>query len=449
MGLQVLTLIFVVGLAVNGLGLGTAMSAKALVTFRKTNLTTLIVWGLWWPAMIAVVLVCGRVWCTVCPLELLNRIGDGLARRGRWPRARLGKTLRSGWMIVALYGVLLLLVAVVSLHRVPHYTAVLIWALLGGALLTGMVFSGPRSFCRAFCPAGALLSIYGRYTPLQLEARNPQVCENCATQDCIREENRYRFDGRSCPSLLRPFDRQPSDGCVLCLQCAKVCPHDNIGVGLVAADAPMRRKALLKPYEALFVMILLGFVVDEMVGSVAWLDAVFAFVPHQLAASLSGPSWPAVSFGWFEAFWFLFLFPFGVWGCISIVGYLAGHRAAVRSLFVAAATGAAPVVAVAHLAKAVDKFGSWGGFLPGALRDPQGVEIYHRFAAHSLSPPSGLFNVQVLAWGMLVVLLAIGWRALQWARQVPAESKVAARVGTVVTTVLFSFILVAWALSSG
>ena len=95
-----------------------------------------------------------------------------------------------------------------------------------------------RPCTRFFCPAGALLSVYGRQTPLQLEARDPEVCETCATKDCIQEENRNKLDKRSCPSLLRPLDRKPSDGCVLCLQCVKVCPHDNMGVGIVAADAP-------------------------------------------------------------------------------------------------------------------------------------------------------------------------------------------------------------------
>ena len=45
---------------------------------------------------------------------------------------------------------------------------------MSGALVTGLVFRQPRSFCKAFCPSGALLSVYGRYNPVQLEARDPQ-----------------------------------------------------------------------------------------------------------------------------------------------------------------------------------------------------------------------------------------------------------------------------------
>jgi polyferredoxin len=440
-GLQVLALGVVVALVVIGIGIGADRPADELMTLRKTNLTTLVVWGLWWPGMIAVALAFGRAWCTVCPMELVNRVGNAIARRVGWPRARLGKFLSAGWMIVILYLVLQLLVAGISLHRVPHYTAILLLALLGGAFVTGLVFRQPRSFCTAFCPAGALLSVYGRYTPIQLEARDPSVCERCPTKDCIRNENRFRFDKRSCPSLLRPYQRDASDGCVLCLQCAKVCPYDNMGFGLVAADAPVRRKALLKPYEAAFVMVALGFVAHDTIGEVKWLDSLFHFVPERLTVLV-----PLVTFGWFEALWFLALFPLVVWGAIAGVGYLAGHRTGLRSLLLAAATGAAPVVAMAHLAKAAAKLSSWSGFLPLSLRDPQGLHTLERLGDGSLTAPAAMVGLSVLGWVMLVAVLVIAWRAWRWSQKVPEESTMAARIGLAGTAVLFTSVLTAWAL---
>jgi polyferredoxin len=199
---QSIALIGVLWLAFNGLGVGSGMGSAELRTLRKTNLTTLAIWGLWWPAMIAMALAFGRAWCTVCPMEMVNRAGDAVARRIGWPRARLGKFLRAGWLILAAYLVLQILVAGFSIHRVPQYTSIFLFVLIGSALMTGLVFKDQRSFCRAFCPAAALLSVYGRYTPLQLEAKNPSVCSSCPTRDCVRAENRTRFDKRSCPSLL-------------------------------------------------------------------------------------------------------------------------------------------------------------------------------------------------------------------------------------------------------
>jgi polyferredoxin len=409
------------------------------MTLRKTNLTTLIVWGLWWPAMIAVALAFGRAWCTVCPMEMVNRAADALARKVGWPRARLGRFLRAGWLIVVLYLVLQILVAGVSIHRVPHYTSVFLLVLVGGALIAGLVFRESRSFCRAFCPAGALLSVYGRYTPLQLETRDPAVCAACPTKDCVRAEYRYRFDKRSCPSLLAPFRREPSDGCVLCLQCAKVCPYGNLGVGLVAVNAPVRRKSLLRPFEAAFVMVALGFVAHDTIGEVEWLEGSFHAVPTWLNAFL-----PSVPFGWFEALWFLVLFPLVVWAGISALGYLLGYRGGLRALVLAAATGAAPVVAVAHFGKAAAKVASWGGFLPRAIRDPQGIETFHRIAGHTLATPGGLLGLSPIGWVMLGLTLIMAWKAWAWARQVPTESVIAAKSGLAGAAILFGAVLTIW-----
>lgn len=96
-----------------------------------------------------------------------------------------------------------------------------------------------------------------------------------------------------------------------------------------------------------------------MVGEVKWRGKAFDFVPERLTALA-----PAVSFGAFESLWFLVLIPLAVWAAIAGVGYLAGHRTGLRSLLLAAATGAAPVVAVPHLAKSAAKIAVWGEFLP-------------------------------------------------------------------------------------
>ena len=127
---QVAVLAVLVALIVSGWQVGLTHSAKEVMTLRKTNLTTLLVWGLWRPSMIALALGLGRAWCTVCPMELVNRVADGAVRRLGWPRAQMGRWLRAGWFIVVAYLALQVLVAGVSIHRVPHYTSVMLVTLL-------------------------------------------------------------------------------------------------------------------------------------------------------------------------------------------------------------------------------------------------------------------------------------------------------------------------------
>lgn len=437
--LQVIALLGVLALALNGLGTGLDMKSTDMMVLRKTNLTTLFVWGLWWPCMIAAALAFGRAWCTVCPLELINRAACAFSGFIGLPKVRPGRFLGAGWMTVALYLLLQLLVAGVSMHRVPHFTGILLFALIAVAFLSGIIFRGHRSFCKIFCPSSALLSVYGRYTPVQIEVRDPLVCESCSTRDCIAARNCERFDRRSCPSNLIPFRRQPSDGCVLCFQCAKVCPHKNIGAGIVTQDAPVRRKNLLLPFEAVFVMIAFGFVAHEVIGEVKWLDAFFHAVPLRLSGFFT-----AVPFGWLEALWFLALFPAMIWGIVSLAGYLSGQDRDFRSLLLAAATGAAPVVAVAHLAKASAKIASWSGFLPLALGDPQGVETMRLIQGKTLTAPAEFIGISLLGWIMLALVFLTAMRALRWFTDIPAHSLAAARIGLAVTFFFFSAVFVVW-----
>lgn len=127
----------------------------------SASLTPLVVWGLWWPGLIALALVFDRAVCTACPLTLVNRLGARVARLGL-PRLHAGKVLAGGWVAVAIHLSLQLLMAVASIQRAPHVTALLVTALVGLAFAAGAVFGEPSSFCQTFCPAGAVLSMHGR-----------------------------------------------------------------------------------------------------------------------------------------------------------------------------------------------------------------------------------------------------------------------------------------------
>jgi hypothetical protein len=226
---------------------------------------------------------------------------------------------------------------------------------------------------------------------------------------------------------------------VLCLQCAKVCPHDNIGIGLVDAGAPIRRGFLLRPFEAAFVMVALGFVVHEIIGEVKWLDAVFHVIPAGLNRIL-----PSIPFGWFEALWFLVLLPVAVWAIIAAVSYGIGHRTGLRTLLLAAASGAAPVVAVAHLAKAAAKMASWGGFLPLALREPEGLGTLAAISQGALVAPAGLLDLPAIGGVMLGTILLVAVRVWRRLPGLFTESAVAARAGLLGASLLFAPVLVAW-----
>jgi polyferredoxin len=435
---QAAILIGLILLIVNGWRIGAVESAEQLLTLRKTNVTTLVVWGLWWPSMIALAIIAGRAWCTLCPMELVSRIGLAAGRRMAPARVRLPRWMRAGWLVVLAYLMLQVLVAGASVHRVPHATSVILLALLGLALVAGVVFREERAFCKTLCPARALLSVYGRLTPAQLDVRSADVCQQCKTRDCVRAEHRARFDRRSCPSLIRPFARRAGDDCVLCLQCAKVCPHANIGFGIVRPGASSRQARLLSPAEALFVVIASGFVAHEVIGESGGLEPWFHLIPSTLHAWL-----PGVGFGWWESVWFLGLFPFLLWTIIAVLAWLRSPGQRFGVVCRAAATAAAPVVAVAHLAKACAKVSAWGGFLPGALADPAGLNTLGRLSAGAPSPQP-LASLGGIAWLILLALLCVAWKSRQLLAAEVSGSPWAWRLAPATLMALYSIVFLAW-----
>jgi len=212
-----------------------------------------------------------------------------------------------------------------------------------------------------------------------------------------------------------------------------------LGYGVVAANAHIREKILLRPFEAVFVMVALGFVAHEVIGEVKWLDTIFHVIPARLNAVV-----PSVAFGWFEALWFLVLFPLVVWAIIGASASLLGHRAGIRSLLLSAATGAAPVVAAAHLAKAAAKVTSWGGFLRLALRDPKGIDTLHRISQHSLASPASFVGLSVVGWVILFATVFVAVKEWRNASALSKELVNAIRAGLLVSSLLFSAVLVTW-----
>jgi hypothetical protein len=153
---------------------------------------------------------------------------------------------------------------------------------------------------------------------------------------------------------------------------------------------------------------------------------------------------PSVSFGWFEGLWFLLLFPFVLWTLTAGVAFLLGHRGGLGLLLRSAATGAAPIVAAAHLAKAVAKVFSWGGYLPLALKEPAGLATFREIADGVMLAPAPLMDLSPIGWLMLLGLAAIGWRSWRWLHEAAAEALPAARAGFAVVLAFFLLALATW-----
>lgn len=433
---QALLLALFVMLAVLGWGWHAPEGVPAKL-YAKNHVTNLAVWGLWWPSMIWLAVLFGRVWCAVCPLELVSNVTERLGRRRGVRQRVLGRWLRGGALTVVLYLLLQLLVAGASLHRVPAYTSIFLWSVLALAAVVGLLWRD-RAFCRGFCPVGVLLRTYGRGGCLAIRPTVPAACGGCESKGCVLAARRALPDARSCPSLLNPAKLDESTDCLLCGQCLKSCGPQNMGLFLrplfAAHDA---RDALASWPVTVFVMLASGFVLSEICAEWPAAQALFQHLPEQAAATIG---WEAGA-GWIEGLWTLLVVPVVLWAALGGVTMVLGGA---RNLFDAwrrLALPVAVVVAAAHMSKGLAKVTSWIGHLPYALHQPDGVATSLAMAAKELARPAPVLPLSIASDLGLALMVVAAWfavRELRLAdgagcrRRVPAAVLLAALYGAII-----------------
>lgn len=394
-----------------------------------TNLATHFFWVLWMMAVVPLALLLGRAWCTVCPLGWLNGL---VARFGlgrplpRWLNNFIPVTLTLVALQVAVY--------LLSIHRYPDYTAVLLTLVLLAAVGLGLLFQ-KRSFCSLLCPAGAVFGLYARVAPLQLRVKCAETCASCDSQDCISGAERWTrlslgraqlfFPSRrrDCPADLVPAEIRDSASCTLCLHCLQNCAKGNILLG--------RRPWLgdftaagLRPSEALFFVVLFGLLTANFSKVYLDLRELLLWLP-QRSAELLG--WQVAGFELLAAVWvalglpLLLLLPGWVLVKLSrlrVEGVAPEAVSAPQAKGLSPATegfwGAlgrlvlplVPLVLAAHLVLALVKLNAKAVYLPLVLADPSGVRSYLAInVMQVVSPPGVLVAIDLLKWIALGVLL--------------------------------------------
>lgn len=177
--------------------------------------------------MIILSVILGRVWCAVCPVELVSSLASKIGLKAKVPRI-----IKSGWVITVLYG-FILFVAMQRWHigAVPRRMAVYMIVLFTLAVVVGLVFE-KRAFCSYVCPIGRLIAVYSHLAILEWRADDPKICETCKTKDCVASRKYYRLTGHSCTSNLFPARIPDNRECLLCSHCMTACPSSNFRLSL-------------------------------------------------------------------------------------------------------------------------------------------------------------------------------------------------------------------------
>src|SRR6202522_1578470 len=193
------------------------------------NLATTLSWVHFRGALVLVLLCAGNFFCLACPFMLLRN----MARRFFQPRWNWPQKLRNKWLSVGLFALILFCYEEFSLWSSPWWTAWLIIGYFSAVLMVDGLFKH-ASFCKFVCPIGQFNFVASTISPLEVKVRDLDVCDSCATKDCIRGRRAPGPDlvvvQRGCElALFQPLKVGNMD-CTFCLDCVHACPHDNVGI---------------------------------------------------------------------------------------------------------------------------------------------------------------------------------------------------------------------------
>ncbi len=202
------------------------------------NLAGVLPWTHWRGLSVVALFSVGNFFCMACPFTLTRDLGRRfLPARWRWPRR-----MRSKWLAVGLLAVYLWAYEAFSLWDSPWLTAWIIIGYFVAAFVIDGLFKG-ASFCKYVCPIGQFNFIQSLISPLEVKARNLDVCRTCTTHECIRGSSVQR----GCELQLFVPRKSGNMDCTLCLDCINACPHKNVGLISITPASQLIPASLLIP----------------------------------------------------------------------------------------------------------------------------------------------------------------------------------------------------------
>ncbi|MBT3801952.1 MAG: 4Fe-4S binding protein [Bacteroidetes bacterium] len=426
--IQIITLLFFVFIVIIGFDISTDDSALAK-QLRNTNLANLIVWSYWWPLIIVSAVLFGRHWCTICPMELVTAV---VAKFGF--QRKVPKSIKSGWIITILYAfIAIVAIHYWAIHRLPHRMALYMIFLFGLSILVSIVFE-KRAFCSYFCPVGKLLGIYALLAKVGIRIKSSDTCQNCKTKECISKKLHYEIAGRSCTSNLYPAYIETNNDCILCSQCIKVCPHQNIEYKKSKFSFSNNSRIRLNSAELGMILLLTGFVVYEILSSWKESKELLLWLPEYYQTLSISSLLPAKIN---EGIILFVLLPFVFLGNGAYLRKIFSKESlfdswAQISLYIL------PVIAFAHIFKALLKTVSRIPYWQYSLKDFSGEQYAQQIVdGIVVIPKHELLSFLILIIGLLLLLYGfiIGIRRIMQTTNTTTSAKY---ISNVIVLVYFS-----------
>ncbi|MDX2437815.1 MAG: sigma 54-interacting transcriptional regulator, partial [Acidobacteriota bacterium] len=185
------------------------------------------IWSLWEPAVFALFLLVGPVWCSICPLSTVARSAKRLGASDRPPP---GWLVRNGpWLAIVGFALIIWVERVFRSAENPVASGLLLLALVVAAVAGALLFRR-EVWCRHLCPLGRLATTLAPASPLQLTAKQRVCASTCTTHSCYKGTPEVS----GCTVFHHPLEGKQAYRCKLCLDCLQTCPHHSAQVQIRA-----------------------------------------------------------------------------------------------------------------------------------------------------------------------------------------------------------------------
>lgn len=395
--LQSCTLLIFIALVLGALQITTNDKEFALI-LRNTNLSNLIVWSYWWPLIIITSIFMGRIWCTICPMQLISSIFT------KWGlQCKVPKWIQSGWVTVLLYTfIACIAIHFWGIHRIPQLMAIYLVSLMLLTIIISLIFKG-KAFCNYFCPVGKVLGLYALIAPCGLRAKE-KICKTCRSKNCVNRHKQSKIIGGSCNAGLYPANIAHNKDCILCGQCIKVCPNNSIKFQYIKKGYSSFSSTQISTAEIGMISILLGFVTSEVMTSFAHTKILWKWLPKQLVDFSILNTFPVQII---ESVVLFLLIPLLLLLGIAYLVKLSS-KLNFKSCMQKTVIFLLPIIAMGHLLKALIKSASRLPYWPLALSKPDGVENAKLIASEALHLNKiPIISIVMLILGCLGLIIGI------------------------------------------
>ncbi len=272
------------------------------------NTATIGAWVHYRGLVVLALLLAGNLFCMACPFTLPRTLAKRWAGTGRrWPQA-----LRNKWLATGALFAIFFLYEWLDLWASPWLTAWVIVAYFAASFTLELIFA-ESAFCKYVCPLGTFNFVYATASPTQIGVHNRDVCTSCVGKECLhgsysrqpitlidatdaagRPTASHEHNARGtlgCGTLLFPPQLQSNLDCVFCLDCARACPHDNIGLFVRTPGRELANPdAWRKRWDLSLLVIVLAFM---------GITNAFGMIPpvYRLIEALAEPLRPLLALG--------------------------------------------------------------------------------------------------------------------------------------------------------